>query len=63
MGNAVIKETNRIILCIIGYRLHTPTEINPSTGHPLPLVSIVGAANRRDILFLNPLIKLAQALG
>jgi hypothetical protein len=48
---------------VIGYRLHTLTAINPVTGHSFPLVSIVGAANHHDSLFLKPLIKLAQALG
>jgi len=48
---------------VIGYRLHTLTAINPSTGHSFPLVSIVGAANHHDSLFLKPLIRLAQALG
>jgi len=48
---------------VIGYRLHTLTAINPSTGHSFPLVSMVGAANHHDSLFLKPLIKLAQALG
>ncbi len=48
---------------VIGYRLHTLTAINPATGHSFPLVSIVGAANHHDSLFLKPLIKLAQALG
>ena len=48
---------------VIGYRLHTLTAINPTTGHSFPLVSIVGAANHHDSLFLKPLIKLAQALG
>ncbi len=48
---------------VIGYRLHTLTAMNPSTGHSFPLVSIVGAANHHDSLFLTPLIKLAQALG
>jgi len=47
---------------VIGYRLHTLTAINPTTGHSFPLVSIVGAANHHDSLFLKPLIKLAQAL-
>jgi hypothetical protein len=50
-------------LYVIGYRLHTLTAINPSTGHSFPLISIVGAANHHDSLFLKPLIKLAQALG
>jgi hypothetical protein len=48
---------------VIGYRLHTLTAINPSTGHSFPLVSLVGAANHHDSLFLKPLINLAQALG
>jgi hypothetical protein len=48
---------------VIGYRLHTLTAINPSTGHSFPLVSLVGAANHHDSLFLTPLIKLAQAMG
>ncbi len=48
---------------VIGYRLHTLTAINPSTGHSFPLLSIVGAANHHDGLFLKPLIKLAQAIG
>jgi hypothetical protein len=48
---------------VVGYRLHTLTAINPSTGHSFPLVSIVGAANHHDSLFLKPLIKLAQTLG
>jgi hypothetical protein len=48
---------------VIGYRLHTLTAINPSTGHSFPLVSVVAAANHHDSLFLKPLINLAQALG
>jgi len=48
---------------VIGYRLHTLTAINPSTGHSFPLMSLVGAANHHDSLFLKPLIKLALALG
>lgn len=48
---------------VIGYRLHTLTAINPKTGHSFPLISIVGAANHHDSLFLKPLIKLSQALG
>ncbi len=48
---------------VIGYRMHTLTAINPSTGHSFPLVSIVGAANHHDSLFLTPLIKLSQAMG
>ncbi len=48
---------------VIGYRIHTLTAINPTTGHSFPLVSLVGAANHHDSLFLRPLIKLAQAMG
>lgn len=48
---------------VIGYRIYTLTAINPSTGHSFLLVSIVGAANHHDSLFLKPLIKLAQSLG
>jgi len=48
---------------VIGYRIHTLTAINPTTGHSFPLVSLVGAANHHDSLFLIPLIKLAQAMG
>jgi hypothetical protein len=48
---------------VIGYRMHTLTAINPSTGHSFPLVSIVGAANHHDSLFLTPLIKLAKTMG
>lgn len=48
---------------VIGYRLHTLTAINPSTGHSFPLISVVAAANHHDSLFLKPLIKLAQAPG
>jgi len=48
---------------VIGYRMHTLTAINPSTGHSFPLLSIVGAANHHDSLFLKPLIKLAQSMG
>ena len=48
---------------VIGYRMHTLTAINPSTGHSFPLLSIVGAANHHDSLFLTPLIKLAQSMG
>ncbi len=46
---------------VIGYRMHTLTAINPSTGHSFPLLSIVGAANHHDSLFL--IIKLAQPMG
>ena len=48
---------------VIGYRMHTLTAINPSTGHSFPLVSLLGPANHHDSLFLRPLIALAQAMG
>ncbi len=48
---------------VIGYRMHTLTAINPSTGHSFPLVSLVGAANHHDSLFLKPLINLAKGMG
>ncbi len=48
---------------VIGYRLHTLTAINPETGQSFPLVSLLGAANHHDSLFLKPLIELAQAMG
>ena len=47
----------------VGFRLHTLTAINPSTGHSFPLISLVGASNHHASLFLKPLIKLAQAMG
>jgi len=47
----------------IGYRMHTLTAINPSTGHSFPLVSLIGAGNHHDRLFTKPLIQLAQAMG
>ncbi|ACN17940.1 hypothetical protein HRM2_48920 [Desulforapulum autotrophicum HRM2] len=43
--------------------MHTLSAINPLTGHCFPLVSLIGAANHHDSLFLTPVIKLAQALG
>lgn len=48
---------------VIGYRLHTLTAIDPTSGHSFPLVSLLGAANHHDSLFLKPLIELAQAMG
>ena len=47
----------------IGYRMHTLTVLNPSTGHCFPLVSLISAGNHHDKLFVKPLIKLAQAMG
>ncbi len=48
---------------VIGYRMHTLTAINPSTGHSFPLLSLLAPANHHDSLYLKPLIKLAQAIG
>jgi len=48
---------------VIGYRLHTLTAVNPTTGHSFPLISLLGPANHHDSLFLRPLIELAQAMG
>jgi hypothetical protein len=48
---------------VIGYRMHTLTAINPSTGHSFPLVSVLAPANHHDSLYLKPLIKLAQTIG
>ncbi len=47
----------------IGYRMHTLTVLNPSTGHSFPLVSLISAGNHHDKLFVKPLMKLAQAMG
>ncbi len=47
----------------IGYRMHTLTAINPSTGHSFPLVSLIGAGNHHDRLFAKPLINLARSMG
>jgi len=48
---------------VIGYRMHTLTAINPSTGLSYPLVSLLGPANHHDSLYLKPLVGLAQAIG
>lgn len=48
---------------VIGYRMHTLTAINPSTGLSYPLVSLLGPANHHDSLYLKPLVELAQAMG
>jgi hypothetical protein len=48
---------------IVGYRMHTLTTINPSTGHSFPLVSLLGPANHHDSLYLRSLVELAQAIG
>lgn len=48
---------------VIGYRMHTLTAINPSTGHSFPLVSLLSPANHHDSRYLKPLVELAQAMG
>jgi hypothetical protein len=48
---------------VVGYRMHTLTAINPSTGHSFPFVSLLGPANHHDSLYLKPLVELAQAMG
>ena len=48
---------------VVGYRMHTLTAINPSTGLSYPLVSLLGPANHHDSLYLKPLVDLAQAIG
>ena len=48
---------------VVGYRMHTLTAINPSTGLSYPLVSLLGPANHHDSLYLKPLVELAQAIG
>jgi len=48
---------------VIGYRMHTLTAINSSTGLSYPLVSLLGPANHHDSLYLKPLVELAHAMG
>ncbi len=48
---------------VIGYRIHTRTVINPSTGHSFPLVSLLAPAHDYDSRYLKPLVGLAQAMG
>jgi len=48
---------------VIGYRMHTLTAINPKTGHSIPLLSLLAAANHHDSYFLLPLVRLAKAIG
>lgn len=47
----------------VGYRMHTLVGIHPQTGANFPLVSMISAGNHHDSHFLNPLIKLGQAMG
>ena len=48
---------------VIGYRMHTLTAINPSTGQSFPLLSLLGPANHHDSRYLRPLVELAQVIG
>lgn len=48
---------------VIGYRLHTLTAIDATTGHSFPLVSLLAPANHHDSHFLPFLVKLGQAMG
>lgn len=47
----------------VGYRLHTLVVLDPQTGHPYPLLSLVAPANHHDNLFLPQLVAFAQAMG
>jgi hypothetical protein len=46
---------------VIGYRLHTLTAIDATTGHSYPLASLLAPANHHDSHFLPFLVKLGQA--
>ena len=48
---------------VIGYRLHTLTAIDVTSGQSFPLVSILAPANHHDSHFLPFLVSLAQAMG
>lgn len=48
---------------VVGYRMHTLTAVNPTTGHSVPLVSLLASANHHDSLFLGPLVALGNAMG
>ncbi len=48
---------------VVGYRMHTLTAINSKTGHSYPLISLLAPANHHDSKFLDPLVKLGQAIG
>jgi hypothetical protein len=47
----------------VGYRLHTLVVLDPQTGQPYPLLSMVAPANHHDNLFLPQLTAFAQAMG
>lgn len=48
---------------VIGYRLHTLTAIDVTTGHSYPLASLLAPANHHDSHFLPFLVKLGLAMG
>lgn len=48
---------------VVGYRMHTLTAVHPETGHSIPLISLLGAANHHDSHFLGPLVALGNAIG
>jgi len=48
---------------VVGYRMHTLTAINPTTGHSIPLISLLAPANHHDSHFLSPLVRLGKAIG
>lgn len=48
---------------VIGYRLHTLTAIDVTSGQSFPLVSLLAPANHHDSHFLPFLVNLAQAMG
>ena len=48
---------------VIGYRLHTLTAIDATTGRSYPLASLLAPANHHDNHFLPFLVKLGQAMG
>ena len=48
---------------VIGYRLHSLTAIDVTSGQSFPLVSLLAPANHHDSHFLPFLVNLAQAMG
>jgi hypothetical protein len=47
---------------VIGYRLHTLTAIDATTGHSFPVASLLAPANHHDSHFLPFLVKLGRAI-
>lgn len=48
---------------VVGYRMHTLTAIDATTGLSFPLVSLLAPANHHDSHFLPFLVNLAKAMG